>query len=592
MGKITLLPEKLINQIAAGEVVERPSSVLKELIENSIDAKATEIVVELENGGKKKLSVRDNGTGMEEGDIFMALERHATSKIKDGDDLFAVKSMGFRGEALPSIASVSKFRISSAEEHGKGFQVEFSNGRLVTSGAVSIPKGTEIEVSSIFFNIPARKKFLKADEKEFAISRELIQRFAVLYPTISFKLFHNGRKILSYISAVGKLDRLVFVWKTEKSKVVKKSYNDNSIKMDMFIKSENSGSYGNNIFSVNGRIVSDRKVNAIIYKVQRKFLGGENNLSVALFIEIEPKLVDVNVHPAKLEIRFREERTVFDIIRNLLAELLETIRESTVKSDQFDYKTSDRALNAELSFVKEKGVTAFPEIRKPTFYPPFNEEHLNEEKPLKRAITENLTISESFDLDVKFTNYKIVGTLFSLYIVLEMGDEVYFIDQHASHERIIYRNLVNSMKVKSGISQLTLQPLVVKLSSTDIIAWRENRAYFEEAGFISEQFDDETVLLRGVPAIGKELDWSLLFAEMISEIAELGITSAWDDKFLSMIATMACRKAVKRNDYLTNEEIDELVKDINSSETLTCPHGRPFFVKMTKNDFEKGVNRI
>ncbi len=588
MGKIALLPEKLINQIAAGEVVERPSSVLKELIENSVDAKSTEITVELENGGKKRITVRDNGSGMEEGDIFMALERHATSKIKDGDDLFAVASMGFRGEALPSIASVSKFRISSAEEHGKGFEVQFANGRLISSGPVSIPKGTEIDVSSIFFNMPARKKFLKNDEKEFAISRELIQRFAVLYPEISFKLFHNERKILSYVPVKDKIERLASVWKTNKDKIVKKAYLDSSIKIESFIKSENSGFYGNNIFSVNGRIVSDRKVNAIIYKVQREFLGGDNNLSVALFIDIQPELVDVNVHPAKLEIRFREEKEVLEIIKNLLMELLSSIRNNDGSGmERFNYGNSERISDYGVSFVREKAPFSSQNINIPTFYPPFKEE-----LPAKEPVPQNFTISETLDLEVKFHNYKIVGTLFSLYIILEMGNEVYFIDQHATHERIIYKALVNSMKIKSGVSQLTLHPLVVKLSLTDMLVWNENRTYFEEAGFISEQFDEETVVLRGVPAIGVELDWSLLFAEMINETAELGITSAWDDKFLSMIATMACRKAVKRNDYLTNAEIDELVKDINDSETLTCPHGRPFFVKMTKNDLEKGVNRI
>ena len=330
MGIIKLLPDNLINQIAAGEVVERPLSVVKELVENSIDAKSTEIYVELQHGGKKSIVIKDNGIGMNEEDLFLCVERHATSKLHEKSALSSIKTMGFRGEALAAISSVSKFTISSAKENGNGFKLQLESGKIIDESPVAIKKGTVIEVKDLFFNIPVRKKFLKSDEREFTLIRELIQKFAIINFDKTFILIHNNKKIISYTYEKFLVNRLIQIWKASKNDIATTKIKINSLELEIIVGSPFKNFSGTSSIYVNNRIISDRKINAIIYKSFRDIIGGEQRGSYFINIKIPFDEVDVNVHPSKLEIRFKNQ---YDVLKLIEKTFKETILKLRAKSD-------------------------------------------------------------------------------------------------------------------------------------------------------------------------------------------------------------------------------------------------------------------
>jgi len=610
MGKIRFLPDILVNQIAAGEVVERPLSVLKELIENSIDAGSSEIIIELEKGGKEKIVIKDNGIGMEEEDIYMSLERHATSKIKNGKDLLSVKTMGFRGEAIPSIASVSHFSLASATSHGEGNKISVKGGKIVDMKPDSIPKGTEISVHRLFYNVPVRRKFLKSDEKEFALCREIIQKFAMLHPEIGFSLFHNERKIFIYPLRDSSFDRMLAIWKADKSDVREIESEHESTKIKLFLGMPIRTFSGSTLYSVNGRIVSDRKINAVIYKVTREMVGTTHRLTMALLIDIPHENVDVNVHPSKLEIRFRDERQVLMLVEESVRKGIASFRErsdlgSVVSDFNRDFKGNSSFQGGDhyqKSTPYERGNSSLS-----SGTPSYSTNSAAENKSFSYSdeTVQQTTLkgmphrgddgaeiqNEQFNFDTRFKNYRVVGTVFSLYIVVEMGEKLYFIDQHASHERITYRRLLSLMEHKSGLSQMRIQAEIVKMSPLDMVTFTENAELFNDIGFVAEKFDEESVVIRGVPALNLETDWSLLMKDIIGELKEYSVSTAWEEKFLSFVATKACHSSIRYHDALKPEEIDALIEDINSSESLTCPHGRPFFHVIEKKEIEKRVLR-
>ena len=327
MGIIKQLSETIINKIAAGEVVERPASIVKELIENSIDAGAKNIEVEIEGGGKKHILVRDDGCGMCEDDLFMALESHATSKLSKIEDLEDIATMGFRGEAVPSIAAVTKFSISSARTHGDGFKIETKNSTVIRNMPVSMPKGTEIVADDIFFNVSARRKFLKEDKTEYGKIRETVTNFAVAYYKIAFSFKSDSRVIFSYAAADSQLERISSVWKISKELIgsAVAAYQD-TVSVQAFIPSPLESVPNHSVITVNGRIVSDRAVNSAIFSTFREAVGGEFKSPVMLFIKTDPHFVDVNVHPAKLEVRFLNTALVTSLIRESMLKALQSIR--------------------------------------------------------------------------------------------------------------------------------------------------------------------------------------------------------------------------------------------------------------------------
>ncbi|MGI6395184.1 MAG: DNA mismatch repair endonuclease MutL [bacterium] len=582
MGVVKLLPEKTINQIAAGEVVERPASIVKELIENSIDANAEKITVQIENGGKKKIVVKDDGNGMDESDVFTALERHATSKIKEISDLENISTMGFRGEAIPSIAAVTNFSISSATVHGEGFKVASRNGVITENRPVSIPKGTEIVCSNLFHNLPVRKKFLKSDEREFAHVKEAMQKLSIVNHTIAFFLSHNSRDILTLNSSPSHLNRIADVWKLKKEMIRSFKAERGDMNITAFVPSPFEQPVSLSVTAVNGRIINDRAVNGAIFRAFREQVGGDFKSPVALFIEVPKESVDINVHPSKLEVRFRDYFAVSELILNSIAGALKSFRIPLNGQEELEkvvgsYKPSlpsSREGSGSTSSVFDKMGEEF---------------YKGEPIDYKSEIEGGAQNDNLFGL--KIENYKKIGVIFGVYLVIEMEDQVIFLDQHASHERITFTNLKKVSEVKSGMSQMLIAPELVPLSEVEVDIVKSNIDEFSSAGFLIEIFDENSVAIRAVPAIGFETDWKKVVRQMALELRETGSPAAVKEIFLSRLATVACKSSVKRNDLLSSAEIDSLINDINNLEHLTCPHGRPFFFSISKNEFERRVKR-
>ena len=634
MGIIKQLSETIINKIAAGEVVERPASIVKELIENSIDAGAKNIEVEIEGGGKKHILVRDDGCGMSEDDLFMALESHATSKLTKIEDLEDIATMGFRGEAVPSIAAVTKFSISSAQKHGNGFKIETKNNSVVRNMPVSMPKGTEIVADDIFFNVSARRKFLKEEKTEYGKIREIITNFAVAYYQTAFSFKSDSRIIFSYAAANSQLERISSVWKISKELIGSAvAEYQNTVSVHAFIPSPLESVPNHSVITVNGRIVSDRAVNSAIFSTFRDAVGGEFKSPVMLFIKTDPHFVDVNVHPAKLEVRFLNTSLVTSLIREAMLKALQSIRNCRKNesiTDQIpqqnplpkqvsqDFEYSAKNENAEkppFNAVQEKndGFIHGKIQGKPSsnagfsdhVYEPLPKNFVNpfkirENEPLYTPTKQENEIPEPAYIPepehgnlfgMKIRNYKKIGVVFGVYLVIEMEDKIVFLDQHAAHERITYTALQKAVSMNNGLSQELITPLLIRLSPTEAATLEENSEKFKKSGFVIDIFDESSATLRAIPALGLETNWEKVIKEMLGELSSYSDSFELEKFFLSHLAQKACKASVRRNDVLADEEIDVLIDAVNKSDFLSCPHGRPFFFVMTKNEFEKKVQR-
>jgi len=578
MARIHRLPEQLVNQIAAGEVIERPASVVKELVENALDAGSSRITVEIVKGGRDRIRVVDDGCGMEKEDLFMAFERHATSKIRTSDDLARIRTLGFRGEALPSIAAVSRLICSSAPHHGEGFSIQITGGTIQESKPVSRPQGTEAIVEDLFFNLPARRKFLKSDEREGAAIRELIQRFAMIHPSIAFFLSIDAHQTFSFPPSHDRKERVCTVWKAFPDDIAVVECARDIVRGHLILASPYRTYTGPSAVVVNSRLISDRRISAVILRLFRETLGGERRTPYLLSLTLPHEMIDVNVHPAKSEVRFRNEAVVFACVEELFLRAITTIRRQTEEKEE------------------PKGATA-TELSSPLIYPlpqerpPRISERAAPYKAASPLPPRDSTPPEGFPATISLKGFRVVGTLFDTYIIVERGDTVYFIDQHASHERIIYTNLRRAMEHRSGLTQLTILPSAIRLSATEMALFKERKDLFSTLGFILEQLDEETLILRGVPALSIEADWPLLIKTILADISEQGFSTAWDEKFLSLVAMRACKSAVRAHQPLTHEEIVRLISEIDASEVLTCPHGRPFFIALRKGDFDRKVGR-
>ena len=689
MGKIVLLDELTINKIAAGEVIERPASVVKELVENSIDAGATNITVEIQNGGISKIRIIDNGSGMSKDDLEFAFERHATSKIRKAADLENVKSMGFRGEALASIAAIAHVElVSKTEDDNIGHKIVVEGGKILEIEDSASQKGTTITVSNLFFNTPVRYKFLKKDFTEAGYIEDAVTRIAIANPNIAIKLI-NGNKTIIQTNGNGDLKTVIYTiyGKEIAEGLLKVNYEYEGIKVTGAIGkpeiARNNRSY--QMFFVNKRYIKDKTLSAGVEQAFKGLIPIGKYGVVVLNIEIEPNKIDVNVHPTKLEIRFQEEQKVFKAIYHSVKDTLlkgdlvkEVEREPVVEEQKLEVnqepvKLEENQIKTEqvvepkvetedikksgfmgLFKKKEKDADEFienystntlqeilaqksagqpeeveiptqeqknkmedmiekqkelenPKVEEPTskdfdemYVKTFGklpetqkiEENSNkiDVKTLKEV--ENISVFEEKENYNTIPKYKFIGSLFSTYLVIEMKDEIYIIDQHAAHERVMYekvkKNFYNNMEKDS---QIMLLPDIIELSHKERAIVKENTDLFKKAGFIIEEFGDNTIRLIGVPSLCMDLDTKELFLEILDEIDTVAITAKQEkeDKFIS---TIACKAAVKANMKLTNEEVDTLMRQLLVlPNPFTCPHGRPTAIHLTKNDIEKKFSR-
>ena len=687
MGKIVLLDELTINKIAAGEVIERPASVVKELVENSIDAGATNITVEIQNGGISKIRIIDNGSGMNKDDLEFAFERHATSKIRKADDLENVKSMGFRGEALASIAAIAHVELTTkTEDDETGHKIVVEGGKVLEMEDSASQKGTTITVSNLFFNTPVRYKFLKRDFTEAGYIEDAVTRIALANPNIAIKLI-NGNKTIIQTNGNGDLKTVIYnIYGKEIAEgLLEVNYEYEGIKVTGAIGkpeiARSNRSY--QMFFVNKRYIKDKTLSAGVEQAFKGLIPIGKYGVVILNIEIEPNKIDVNVHPTKLEIRFQEEQKVFKAIYHSVKETL--LKGDLVKEPEKEEKIEQQTIDAKMATPeiegskKEKAEPVLEqkeEVKKPSFMGLFKKKEkdadefienystntleeifaqknvgqtqeikipteeqkekmdniIEKQKELENPIAEEPT-SKNFDemyvktfgklpetqiaeensnkIDNKtlkqvenisvfeekesynnIPNYKFIGALFSTYIVIEIKDEVYIIDQHAAHERVMYekvkKNFYSNMEKDS---QIMLLPDIIELSHKEKSIVKENTELFKKAGFIIEEFGDNTIRLIGVPSLCMDLDTKELFLEILDEIDTVAITAKQEkeDKFIS---TIACKAAVKANMKLTKEEVDTLMRQLLVlPNPFTCPHGRPTAIKMTRYDIERKFNR-
>ncbi len=671
MGNIVLLDELTINKIAAGEVIERPASVIKEMVENSIDAGANNITVEIKNGGISYIKVTDNGKGISQDDLEIAFERHATSKIRTADDLSTVTSMGFRGEALASIAAISNVEmISKTENQDIGYKIVVEGGDVLGKEEVGCTTGTSITVRNLFFNTPVRYKFLKKDYTESGYIEDVITRIALVNPNISIKLINNGKTVIQ-TNGDSNLQSVIYsiYGKDVANGVMEVNYQYEDIKITGIIgKPEVARSNrSNQLFFVNKRYIKDKTLTSATEQAYKGLIPLGKFGFVALNLEMNPAKVDVNVHPAKLEVRFEEESKVFQsvyhaikdtLLKNELVaesapnrreltfeERLNTIKEArkeNLNGGLFSFRKQAEKQIEKYTDEESKIKTNIPqEVQEETEKYDFNEtyskmfgtaptdakfepedqsekeeitsENQNDEKPLEETEqkekveqTEEIEQTEEkaeiteieqpsiFENTEEFSkpNYKLVGIVFKTYIVLEIDQEMYILDQHAAHERILYEKVKkNYYSSVNKDSQMLLLPDIITLSHKEMELARENFDLFEQAGFILEEFGDNTIKLNGVPTICVELDTKELFLETLDEINNMSRTSK-QEKEEKFIATVACKAAIKANMAIDEKEVTALMDELlELPNPFTCPHGRPTVIKMSKYEIERKFAR-
>ena len=719
MGNIVLLDDNTINKIAAGEVIERPASVVKELMENSIDAGATAISVEIRNGGISYIRITDNGKGIQPDDMEMAFERHATSKIRRAEDLETVTSMGFRGEALASVAAISKIEmVSKTAENEIGYRIEIEGGRITNKEETGCPKGTAITITDLFFNTPVRYKFLKKDFTEAGYIEDAVTRLALVHPEVAIKLINSGKTI---IQTPGNNEPKATIYSIYGKDIAENILDVDYIYEDVHI----TGVIGkpaiarsnrsNQLFFVNQRFIKDKTLTSAAEQGYKGMITIGKYGFLVLNIEMNPQKVDVNVHPAKLEVRFEEENKIFKAVYHAVKDTLlkgdlvedterdkegiepqkivtdtkvseETIaanakpveevqyspnieekkekglaglfrkmqgnkEETTTETNSNDMKETNNKTENEVDpfvvppkqevitqvedtkqldgmetkvidakVVNEKlleGVKKLDSLQIDPQTEDFDEmyvrtfgsmpveakreyekkaEQLKEEEEKYQVKAEELATAENISIFEEekqaIPSYKFIGIAFSTYIILELDKELYILDQHAAHERILYEKVKkNYYSEEEKDSQLMLLPDIINLSHKEMDIARENMEMFQKAGFTLDEFGENTIRLTGVPNICLELNTKELFLETLDEINTVARTAKQEieEKF---IATVACKAAVKANMALTKEEVDKLMEQLLVlPNPFTCPHGRPTAIKMTKNDIERKFSR-
>ena len=776
MGNIVLLDDLTINKIAAGEVIERPASVVKEMVENSIDAGATSVNIEVQNGGISKIRISDNGKGMEPDDMVIAFERHATSKIRQANDLDYVRTMGFRGEALASIAAISRVEmVSRTKDSDTGYKVVIEAGNVISEEMTACSVGTTITVEKLFFNTPVRYKFLKKDYTEAGYIEDAVKRIALVNPNLSIKLINNGKTVLQ-TSGNGKLEDVIYsiYGKDIVAGLLPINYKYENILVSGVIgKPEIARSNrSNQMFFVNNRFVKDKTLSAAVEQAMKGMLPIGKYPFLVMNIEMDPVKVDVNVHPAKLEVRFADESEVFKAVMHAIKESLlagslinnvgtekdvdeiynehhnreieleklkeeaknyeykprvmpepkssdnestpdrtstnfNSFAETNVSSvekpehkisarnivelfrkvskeketeelqnenlfndiymskagkevekksnenynqENKELKSSDNVVEEEPSDYSKtnpykfdgleklqadvmKDIEKMPVLTEKTVFDndsDVKEENKNNVTLVKTPQTQepkeddapqdfdtmyektfgempasakpkenkfdNLQYVESDNISMftkndKYKGYKYIGTAFSTYIILEIADELYMLDQHAAHERIMYERIKANYYSQNKDCQMMLLPDVITLTNKEVWILKENIGIFEKAGFKVEEFGEKTVKLIGVPSLCMDMDTKSLFLDILDELDTVARTERQEleERF---IATVACKSAVKANMHLELPEIITLLDTLMElPNPFTCPHGRPTAIKMTKNDIERKFSR-
>lgn len=598
MGKIAILPEILSNQIAAGEVVERPAAVVKELIENAIDARSAKISVSLLQGGRKEIRVLDNGCGMSPEDALLAIERHATSKIHSADDLQAIQTLGFRGEALPSISSVSRFELVTREPDSlAGVAVKVEGGVIRDVRERGCPHGTQITVRDLFYNVPARRKFLRTAETESAYIADQFLRIAMAHPEIHFQLANGERLQNDFPKAAALAQRAGQVLGPEVARSLSHVDREkNGLGVTGFlsppdIQRTNSQSL---FLFVNGRPVWDRLLQRAVLGAYETLIPKGKYPVAVVFLELPPPQVDVNVHPSKREVRFRNPGQVIETVREALQETLSALRPKTFSFPRRD----DFGVHSQAGMFREMQ-TGF-EYRKspdPTgvsgFRPaPFRQQYSPAAIPLPDSELQDVTPFPSPEPEgpgFSFASLPVIGQLANSYILLEAPDGLILIDQHAAHERVLFNQLASKSSPRA--SQMLAMPAVVDFLPKEAALLKRWLHDLSGLGFEMEQFGGGSFAVHAVPAVLSGCRPEELLRDFLKFAEEEGPAS--ESSFLSALAKLtACHAAIKAGQRLMPEEIKHLLESLDATNVpFTCPHGRPLWFKLTHEQILRSFKR-
>jgi len=625
-GKISILSPRLANQIAAGEVVERPASTIKELLENSIDAGATQIFIDIEQGGTKLIRVRDNGAGIFKDDLVLSLERHATSKIKELDDLEGVSSLGFRGEALASIASVSRLTlVSSTMEGGEGWSVraEGQNMDAVVKLAAH-GRGTTVEVRDLFFNTPARRKFLRTEKTEFSHLEEVVKRLALSHMFIGFQLNHNQRTVLSLKAASSQIDI-----ERRVASICGPAFMENALSVEMNVAAEDgnlalSGWMGLPTFSrsqsdlqyffVNGRMVRDRVVNHAVRKAYKDVLYHGRHPAYVLFLSLNPKTVDVNVHPTKHEVRFRNNREVHDFLYRSLYRAIADVRpgDEVNALASASSNISDMAPNQgsmPLTSPPEQAPLAETLVYSETLAQPdqqtghFNahsgqayargnsgHSSLNVAEQLagyKNLHPDSSGINTESDAEIPPLGFAL-AQLKGIYILAENKEGLVVVDAHAAHERITYENMKCAYQAQGIQAQPLLVPVNIVVSTKEADCAENQYEVFNALGFQLERMGPESIMVRQVPALLRDSDVESLVRDVLSDLIAHGSSDRIQAAMNEVLSTMACHGSVRANRQLSIPEMNALLRDMERTERSgQCNHGRPTWTVQTLEELDR-----
>lgn len=628
MKRINILSEDVRNKIAAGEVIERPASVVKELVENSLDAGADSIIVVIENGGKDLIRILDNGSGMGADDALLAFERHATSKIKTVEDIIQISSLGFRGEALPSIASVSSLHlVTRSVDEEMAMVIEFNAGKLINISKTSANTGTAITVRNLFKSIPARRKFLRSSAVESRHVLKYLHYQAILYPEVSFKLVVDGKEKLSYIGSNDRNQRMSEVFGSG-------FFNDDIIYIDGAKDAYQVSGY---IFGledrhdklidaqytfINGRFISDKTVKHSIKSAYEPFILKTRSWQKGttppyiIFINVPPEQIDVNVHPAKMEVRFRENQLVHGLIFETITRSLRKYEEdkfatAKLRFQAFNPPKPTTSLERDI-FVKNIEVPRYSEYKKeysnlfqddlfrkeeaeqPKDIPIYNPDKAESDAP---EIFSDLP-NDKLPYNILLKNeedYINPWQLHNTYIFIQVEDGLVIIDQHAAHERIIYEKLIHRTAGTPATRQKLIVPLVIDIppyiasDTSELI--ESNLELLEKIGFVLKKFSGESLVIEEIPAELGDFQGGQVFVEILKQLEqELEVNADFRD---SLAKSIACKAAIKANHKLSRKEMLNLINDLFACHVpYFCPHGRPLIVKMPLNDFEKKFKRI
>lgn len=621
MGKIQRMSEQLANMIAAGEVIERPASVVKELLENAIDAQSTNIEIHLQDSGVRQIKVIDNGEGMSEEDTHLAFERHATSKVKTQYDIFRIQTLGFRGEALPSIASVSDVHVKTSDGISSGLHLNIKGGDVLSSKPGVMRKGTEMEVNHLFFNTPARLKHIKSLNTELSHITDYINKIALSHPEIAFKLFNNQRLLFQTNGQNNLQSVIASVYGFDiAKKMIPFSAKNDTYEISGFISDPiiNRASRNYMTIIVNGRAIRNYNVMRSILEAYHTLLPKDKYPIVVLNLKLDPILVDVNVHPAKLEVRFSQEEALRTFIYTEIKKVLnhvEYIPQTEIKAPimpqpskpvqqtlNFQAKkqieTPSKVIQPNSIMMEQK--SAIEEVQESTIVNDLESDSVQEES--FERVTQLVSLAQSSQDELKVVaptkteeaalELYYIGQLHGTYLLAQNEEGLFIIDQHAAMERVQYEKNYQLLRDVSGDCVELLIPIVLKYAANELLLLKESLPSLMKFGFEIEEFGGQSLVVRTTPVWAQKLDAKSIVETILHQIIldnQVDIGKLRE----SVAIMMSCKGSIKANQYINDYEIKELLQSLCYCEQpYTCPHGRPIIVKMTKYEIEKLFKRV